>query len=146
MRLKGLAVVALVLVVSACGGGGGSSPTEPTPPVPLEGDWSGSVTITSPNSATCTMALNLVRDGVDYLGNWEAQCSGAQGSGFVFVTSVFGNQVLLSGFRSQSVFGGCSWVTTAIRDGNRLRGDDWSTTQNCSTGPVLRGRVELTKR
>lgn len=147
MRLPGLAVVSLVLVVSACSDGGDSSPTEPpAPPVPLEGNWSGSVTITSPNPATCTMSLDLVRDGPDYLGNWSADCSGTQGSGIVFIVSVLGNQVLVSALRSQSVFGGCSWGATAVREGNRLRVDDWSTTQNCPTGPVLRGRMELTKR
>jgi len=40
----------------------------------------------------------------------------------------------------------CSWGSIAVREGNRLRGEDWSTTQNCPTGPLLRGRLELTKR
>jgi hypothetical protein len=152
MRLTGLAVLSLVLVVSACGGGSGggsSSPTEPPPPppqtVPLEGRWSGSVTITSPNPATCTLSLDLVRDGLDYLGNWNAQCSGTQGNGLVFVTSAFFGQVLVAGLQGQPVFGGCGWASLATRDGNRLRGD-WDTPQNCQTGPVLRGRMELTKQ
>ena len=147
MRLIELAVVSLVLVMAACGGGG-SSPTEPpAPPVPLEGDWSGSVTITSPNPATCSLSLDLVRDGPDYLGNWEARCpDGTQGDGIVFVTSLIANQVVVVALGSSSVFGGCSWGNTAFREGNRLRGEDWGTTQNCPTGPLLRGRLELTKR
>jgi hypothetical protein len=147
MRLIELAVVSLVLVISACGGGG-SSPTEPpAPPVPLEGDWSGSVTITSPNPATCSLSLDLVRDGLDYLGNWEARCpDGTQGNGTVFVTSLIANQVVVVALGSPSVFGGCGWASSAFREGNRLRGEDWSTTQNCQTGPLLRGRLELTKR
>ena len=151
MRLTGLAVVSLVVVISACGGdGGGSSPTEPpAPPVALEGNWSGTVAITSPNSTTCTMSLDLIRDGVDYLGNWSAQCpDGTQGNGIVLVSPLIANQVIVSGFglRPTSVFGGCGWASTAIREGNRLRAEDWSTPQNCSTGPLLRGRMELTKR
>ena len=147
MRRIELAVVSLVLVMSACGGGG-SSPTEPpAPPVPLEGDWSGSVTITSPNPATCSLSLDLVRDGLDYLGNWEARCpDGTQGNGIVVVTSLIANQVVLAALGSTSVFGGCGWASSAFREGNRLRGEDWSTPQNCQTGPRLRGRLELTKR
>jgi len=149
MRLIELAIVSLVLIMSACGGGG-SSPTEPpAPPVPLEGDWSGSVTITSPNPATCSLSLDLVRDGPDYLGDWEARCpDGTQGDGFVFVTSLIANQVVVvaAPVGSTPVFGGCSWTSSALREGNRLRGEDWGTTQNCPTGPVLRGRLELTKR
>ena len=150
MRCIELAVMSLVLVMSACGGGGGSSPTEPpAPPVPLEGDWSGSVTITSPNPATCSLSLDLVQDGPDYLGNWEARCpDGTQGHGIVVVTSLFGNRVIVNALAldSTSVFGGCGWASSAFREGNRLRGEDWSTPQNCQTGPVLRGRLELTKR
>jgi hypothetical protein len=151
MRLPGLAVVSLALiVVTACGGGGDSSPTEPpAPPVPLEGNWSGSVTITSPTSTTCTMSLDLALDQGAYFGNWDARCpDGTQGNGVVLVTPLIANQVIVSGLglRSTSVFGGCGWGSTALREGNRLRAEDWSTTQNCATGPVLRGRLELTKR
>lgn len=147
MRLTGLAVVSLALVISACGGGG-SSPTEPPePPVPLEGAWSGTVTITSPTSTTCTMSLDLALDQGAYFGNWAAQCpDGTGGNGVVVVTPLLGNQLIVSGLRSTSVFGGCGWGSNAFRESNRLRGDDWSTTQNCPTGPVLRGRMALTKR
>lgn len=147
MRLTGLAVVSLVLVISGCGGGGGSSPTEPTSePVPLEGAWSGSVTITNSTRATCTLSLDLERDAQDYIGNWEAQCSdGTQGSGLVLVTPAFSNQVLVAGLQGQPVFGGCGWSSLASRSGNRLRGD-WGTPQNCQSGPVLQGRMDLTKR
>jgi hypothetical protein len=95
------------------------------------------------------MSLDLVLDQGDYLGNWQAQCpNGTQGSGIVFVTPLIGNQVIVSGvaIRSTAVFGGCGWASTPIREGNRLRGEDWSTTQNCSTGPLLRGRLVLTKQ
>lgn len=149
MRLTGLAVVSLVLIVSGCGGGG-SSPTEPpAPPVALEGHWSGTVTITSPTFTTCTMSLDLTLDQGAYLGNWDARCpDGTQGNGIAFVTPLIANQVIVSGLglRSTSVFGGCGWGSNALREGNRLRGDDWSTPQNCSTGPVLRGRMELAKQ
>jgi hypothetical protein len=94
------------------------------------------------------VSLNLERDGPDYLGNWQAQCpDGTQGNGIVFVTSLIGNQLIVSGvaIRSTPVFGGCGWASFSNREGNRLRGD-FSTPQNCSTGPVLSGRLELTKR
>lgn len=150
MRCIELALASLVLVMSACGGGGGSSPTEPpAPPVPLAGDWSGSVIITSPSSATCSLSLDLVQDGPDYLGNWEARCpDGTQGDGIVVVTPLIANRVLVNalGLSSTLVFGGCGWGSTAFREGNRLRGEDWSTPQNCQAGPVLPGRLELTKR
>jgi hypothetical protein len=93
------------------------------------------------------VSLTLERDAADYLGNWEAQCpDGTQGNGIVFVTTLFANQVIVGALRSPSVFGGCGWGSTVIREGNRLRGEDWSTTQNCQTGPVLRGRIVLTKQ
>ena len=150
MRITGLAGVSLVLVLSACGGGGDSSPTEPpAPPVALEGKWSGTVAITSPNATTCTMSLDLAPDQVGYIGNWDARCpDGTQGNGIAFVTVLIGNQLILSGvaIHSTPVFGGCGWVSTPVREGNRLRGEDWTTTQNCPTGPVLRGRMILTKQ
>lgn len=145
MRLTSLAVVSLVLVVSACGGGS-SSPTEPAAPVPLEGSWTGSVAVTSPNRTTCTLSLDLSRDEQDYLGDWEAQCpDGTRGTGIAVVTTALGSQVLVAGIQGQPVFGGCGWSSFATRAGNRLRGD-WSTPQNCQSGPVLQGRMELTKR
>ena len=150
MRSRGLALASVALLVSACGGG--SSPSEPRPtppptePVSLVGSWSGPVTITAPTPATCTLSLTLSVDGVDYFGDWAAQCSdGKQGSGLAFGNSVLANQVLVAGLLGQPVFGGCGWASLAVREGNRLRGD-WSTPQNCQTGPVLQGRMELTKK
>jgi hypothetical protein len=146
MRLSRLAVVLLALLVPACSGDSdGSSPTEPTSPVSLEGSWSGSVTITSPSRSTCTLSLALTRDEQDYFGDWNGQCDGTQGGGIAVVTTVLGNQVLVVGLQGQPVFGGCGWSSLATRSGNRLRGD-WSTPQNCQTGPALRGQMELTKR
>jgi hypothetical protein len=150
MRSRDLAVVPFVLLIAACGGSGGrSSPTEPTPPtelVSLEGSWSGPVTINTPTPATCTLSLTLARDVSDYSGNWQAQCSdGKQGSGIAFANVLPFNQVLVAGVLGQPVFGGCGWASLALREGNRIRGD-WSTPQNCPTGPVLQGRMELTKR
>jgi hypothetical protein len=150
MRSRSLAAAALLaLFLSACGGsGGGSSPTDPTPPVglaPLEGHWSGSVTITAPTPTTCTLSLDLSKDAEDYIGNWDARCSdGKQGSGLAFANVVIANQVLVAGLLGQPVFGGCGWSSLALRAGNRLQGD-WGTPQNCRTGPVLQGRMELTK-
>jgi hypothetical protein len=150
MRPRGLAAAPLILLLVACGGsGGGSSPTEPKPPtepVSLEGSWSGSVTINAPNPATCTLSLTLSRDVSGDIGNWEAQCSdGKQGNGIAFANLVPFNQVLIAGLLGQPVFGGCGWASLALRDGNRIRGD-WNTPQNCQTGPVLQGRMELTKK
>jgi hypothetical protein len=152
MRSRGLALAAVVLLVTACGGGGHSptdpapTPTPPTGPVSLEGSWSGPVTITSPTSITCTLSLTLSRDGVDYFGDWEAQCSdGKQGRGLAFANIVFANQVLVAGLQGQPVFGGCGWASLATREGSRLQGD-WSTPQNCQAGPFLQGRMTLTKR
>ena len=146
MRLSRLAVVLLALLVPACSGdSGGSSPTEPPTPVALEGTWSGLVTITSPSQSTCTLSLVLTRDEQDYLGNWDAQCGTTQGGGITLVTTVLGNQVLAVGLQGQPAFGGCGWSSLATRSGTRLQGD-WSTPQNCQTGPALRGRMELTKR
>lgn len=141
--LHRLAALALALVISGCGGG--SSPSEPPAPVPLEGNWSGSVTITSPSPATCSLSLDLVRDGPDYFGNWEADCSGIRGNGIVFATPFVANQYLVAALQGQPVFGGCGWTSLATQEGNRLRGD-WDTPQNCQAGPVLRGRLDLTKR
>jgi len=87
-------------------------------------------------------------DGPDYIGNWDARCpDGTQGRGIAVVTPAFFDQVLVAGLglQGQQVFGGCGWSTLATRDGNRLRGD-WDTAQSCQTGPVLRGRLDLTKR
>jgi len=144
----GLAVLSLVLIFSACGGGS-DSPTEPTSePVLLEGAWSGSVTITNSTRATCTLSLDLERDGQDYFGDWSAQCSdGTQGSGIAVASPTFSNQVLVAGLglQAQAVFGGCGWSSLATRNGNRLRGD-WGTPQNCQSGPTLQGRMDLTKR
>ena len=149
MRLAGLSLVALFLVLAGCGGGG-SSPSEPPPPpatpVPLEGSWSGTVTITSPRATTCTLTLELVRDGQDYFGDWEGRCpDNTQGRGIAVVSPAFFNQVIVAGLQGQPVFGGCGWSSLATRETNRLRGD-WSTPQNCQNGPVLQGRLELTKR
>jgi len=149
MRLVGLSLVALSLVLAGCGGG--SSPSEPPPPatpVPLEGSWSGTVAVTSPRVTTCTLTLELMRDGPDYIGNWEGRCpDGTQGRGVAVVNPVIFDQVLVAGLslQGQQVFGGCSWSSLATRETNRLRGD-WGTAQNCPTGPVLQGRLELTKR
>ncbi len=147
MRLAGPSLVSLALVIAGCGGG--SSPSEPTPPpapVPIEGSWSGSVAITSPRATTCTLSLELVRDGPDYIGNWEGRCpDGTQGTGIAFVTPAFFNQVIVTGLQGQPVFGGCGWSSLATRETNRLRGD-WGTPQNCQTGSALQGRLDLTKR
>ena len=153
MRLHRLSLAVLLVSVLACSGdsGGGSSPTEPPPaaPVALEGSWSGNITVTTPGNAatTCTLQLTLALDQQVYFGNWNAQCAnGTQGQGLA--TAVLGpfNSAIVSGFSSPAVFGGCGWGSVASREGNRLRGADWSTTENCATGPVLRGRIELTKR
>jgi len=148
MRRAGLSLVALSLVFASCGGGG-SSPSEPRPPttpVALEGTWSGTVVVTTPNRTTCTLSLDLVRDGPDYFGNWEGTCpDGTQGRGTVFVTPAFFNQVLVAALQGQPLFGGCGWSTLASREGNRLRGD-WSTPQNCQNQAVLQGQLDMTKR
>lgn len=104
--------------------------------------------VTAPDNAvtTCTVQMTLSLDQQVYFGNWNAQCTnGTQGQGIA--TAVLGpfNLVILSGFLSPTVFGGCGWGSGASRESNRLRGD-WSTADNCATGPVLRGRIELTKR
>ena len=150
MRSRGLALVSVVLLVSACGGGS-KGPTEPAPaptptaPVPLEGSWSGTLTITAPSPVTCTLSLTLA-NGPDYIGDWEAQCSdGKQGRGFTFANAVLADQVLVAGLQGAPVFGGCGWASLATRTGNRLQGD-WSTPQNCQTGPFLQSRMALTKK
>ena len=153
MRLHRSAVAVLLIFVLSCGGGGGSSPTEPPPapgdPVALQGSWSGNITVTAPADAatTCTVHLTLDFDGQAYFGNWEAQCAnGTQGQGITAAFLVPFSSALVSGLSSPAVFGGCGWGSVARREGNRLRGNDWSTTENCATGPVLRGRIELTKQ
>jgi hypothetical protein len=106
------------------------------------------VAITSPSTTTCTLSLDLTLDQGAYFGNWEARCpDGTQGNGITFVTPTFSNQVAISALalRSTPVFGGCGWASVSTREGSRLRGD-FGTPQNCSTGPVLSGRIELTKR
>lgn len=139
----------LSIALSACGGGGGSSPTEPLPParlVELEGNWSGSVDVTSPTATTCTLSLQLTRDEGDYFGSWRSRCpDGAEGSGIATAVVTFGPQVLLIGLRATTVFGGCGWSTTAVRTADRIEGD-WGNADNCSTGPVMRGRLELRKQ
>lgn len=153
MRLHRPAVAVLLIFVLSCGGGGGSSPTEPPPaptdPVALEGSWSGNITVTAPDNAatTCTVQMTLQLDQQAYFGNWAAQCAnGTQGQGIVFAVLGPFSLAIVSGLQSPAIFGGCGWGSAARREGNRLRGDDWSTTDNCATGPVLRGRIELTKR
>ncbi len=151
MRLHRMALLVFLTSVLACGGSGGSSPTEPPPssnPVALEGSWSGNITVTTPGNAatTCTTRLTLFLDQQVYLGNWEAQCAnGTEGRGVA--NAILGpfDLAIVSGLLGQTVFGGCGWGSTAIREGNRLRGE-WSTPENCPTGPVLRGRIELTKQ
>jgi len=94
------------------------------------------------------MSMDLAMDQGAYFGNWEARCpDGTQGNGIAFVTPTFSNQVAISSLalRSTSVFGGCGWASFASREGSRLRGD-FGTPQNCQTGPVLQGRLDLTKR
>ena len=152
MRLDRPAVAVLLILVLSCGGGGGSSPTEPPPippdPVALQGSWSGNIMVTSPDNAatTCTVQMTLALDQQIYLGNWNAQCAnGTQGQGIATAVPGPFNLAILSGLLSPTVFGGCSWGSGASRESNRLRGD-WSTADNCATGPFLRGRIELTKR
>jgi len=148
MRRATLSLVMAVLILAGCGGGG-SSPSEPRPsgtPVALEGSWSGSVAVSSPNRTTCTLTLDLTRDGPDYFGNWAGTCpDGTQGQGSVFVTPGFFNQVIILALQGQPLFGGCGWSSVANRDANRLSGD-WGTPQNCQNQPVLQGQLSLTKR
>src|SRR5262245_39802925 len=121
MRLAGLSLVSLSLVIAGCGGG--SSPSEPPPatPVPLERSWSGTVAITSPRATTCTLTLELTRDGPDYIGNWEGRCpDNTQGRGIAVVVPAFFDQVIVSGLQGQPVFGGCGWSSLATRETNRL--------------------------
>ena len=149
MRTKVLASLAVLgLLLSACGGGGGRSPSDPRggEPVALEGDWSGTITVTG--QGNCTTTFNIIRDQGSLFANWSAQCpNGTQGSGLATVDPIIANQVVILALNTsrQPVFGGCSWSIIAVREGNRLRGD-WGTPQNCSTGPELRGRIDLTKR
>lgn len=145
MRWTGIAAVSLGFLLSGCGGG--SSPSEPrtTTPVPLAGTWSGSVAITQPNRTTCTLSLSVVQDGQDFIGNWEARCPDAQGSGVVVLSPLISNLVLVAALQGQPVFGGCGWSSLATREGNRLSGG-FNTPQNCPGGPVLEGQLELTKR
>ncbi len=152
MRRTGLAVMSLGLLLSGCGGG--SSPSEPrpmvpAPPVPLEGSWSGSVALTNSTRATCTLSFELLGDGLDFFGEWEGRCpDGTQGGGFMVVNTLFANMVLVFAAQTppgQALFGGCAWSSFTTRDGNRLRGD-FSTPQNCQSGTVLAGRLEMTKQ
>ena len=102
--------------------------------------------MTLTTQVTCTLSLSLSKDAADYIGDWQAQCPGGKkGSGISVANPLFFNQVLVSALLGNPVFGGCGWASLAVRDGNRLRGD-WSTPQGCETGPVLQGRMELTKR
>jgi hypothetical protein len=104
------------------------------------------VALTNSNRATCTLSLDLTREGPDYFGSWEGQCpDGTRGTGIVFVTPAFSNQVLVAALQGQTLFGGCGWSSLANRNGNRLRGD-WGTPQNCQNGSVLQGQLDLTKR
>jgi hypothetical protein len=150
MRRTSLAILAaLALLASACGGSGDDSPTDPGGGgtlVPIEGKWSGTIDVNG--RGRCTVELDLVRDAPAYLGNWRAQCAdGKQGRGIALINPVLANQVLVSGLgeRGQEAFGGCSWSSLSTRDGSRMRGD-WSTPQNCATGPELRGSFEVTKQ
>lgn len=150
MRSIGFAVPFVLLIVACGGSGRSSSPTEPTPPsadpVSLEGNWSGSVTISSPTPVTCTLSMKLSKDVSDYNGDWDAKCSdGKHGTGIAFANLLIFNQVLVAGVLGQPVFGGCGWASGALREGNRIHGD-WSTPQGCQTGPVLLGKMELTKQ
>lgn len=145
MRWSAMAVLCAGLTFSGCGGG--SSPSEPrsTAPVGLAGTWSGSVALTSPSRATCTISLALVQDGPDFVGNWEGRCPDSGGSGVVIVSPLFGNLVFLVGLQGQPVFGGCGWSSVATQDGNRLRGE-FNTPRNCQSGPALQGQLDLTRR
>ena len=140
----------LLLAAAACGGGG-SSPTEPSPSpgnVSLAGSWAGTVRITSPGSAaaTCSLSLSIQSDVEGFFGNWDARCpDGSQGNEIAFAQPAFSNLVILIGASSSSVFSGCSWSSVATQTGRRLQGD-WGVADNCQTGPVLRGRLDLTKQ
>lgn len=150
MRTHWFAFLWMLLLTTACGGGG-SSPTDPSPPpgnVTLEGSWTGTVVITSPGSVamTCTLSLSLQTDVQGFFGEWNARCpNGSQGSQITFVQPVLSNLVLVAGLGSPAVFGGCGWSTLARQNGRRLQGD-WANADNCQTGPVMSGRLDLTKQ
>jgi hypothetical protein len=103
------------------------------------------VTIVTSPGASCTLTVQLIRDGLDLLGNWSARCSdGKQGTGIAFANNLPFNQTLVAGVGGAGVFGGCGWGSVATRQGNRLHGD-WSNADNCASG-TLRGQLELTKQ
>ena len=148
-RIGKACLVVFPLLLSACGGSGGRSPSEPPgggEPVALEGSWSGTITVTG--QGTCTVTLDVIRDGQSFLGNWQAQCANGQtGNGLASIDPFIANQVVILALSTsrQTIFGGCGWSSISVRDSNRLRGD-WGTPQNCAGGPELRGRIDLTKR
>lgn len=141
----------LLLTLLACGGGSdGGSPTEPpSPPVALEGTWSGTISITSPSpTSNCSVTISLDEDPQDpafLLGNWSANCSGVQGSGVAAANIFPPNSVILFGLGGPQLFNGCGWSSVLERGGSRLNGS-WSTPQNCQTGPVRNGRLDLDKQ
>jgi len=140
-------ILALFLLALGACGGGGSSPTELSAPVPLEGNWAGTITITSPApTSTCSVRLNFFPDSQApapgfFIGSWHANCSGKEGGNVASLNPALGTLFLI-GLGTPDVFG-CGWSSPLTRGGRRLTGN-WSTADNCAL--VQRGRIDLEKQ
>ena len=139
-------ILALFLLALGACGGGGSSPTEPSAPVPLAGNWAGTITITSPApTSTCSVRLNFFPDSQAagfFDGNWHANCSGQEGGSVVSLAPVLGNSSILLALPGPELFR-CGWSSLLTREGRRLTGN-WNTADNCAL--VQRGRIDLEKQ
>jgi len=111
----------------------------------LTGTWAGTITVDSSPGLTCSVTVEL-GEAPDYVGNWQTQCSnGSTGGNLVFAFPLPFSQVVLAAVRHSAVFGGCGWSSAGTKDGRLISGD-WSTADNCQSGPALRGRMSLAKQ
>lgn len=140
-----LVFVPMLLGFLACGGGG-HSPSEPSPSSDaLTGTWAGTIVEDSPPGQTCSVTV-VIGDPPDLVGNWQARCpDGSTGSNLAFAFELPFSQVVIAAVPHQAIFGACGWSSAGTKDGRRISGD-WSTSDNCQTGPALRGRMALTKQ